>query len=178
MENPAEETCCHPNQNFKIFWTIATCLSFVNSIIGTPAREVKSGRDFRPGRVAKPRQWGRSSVDYARVDGEPLRALFEKITGQPARIYGPSIVGHGSDRYTYESGRTGEAPLAAFAIRGRELVVYLSCEGEKQQSLLRQVGRHKMGKCCLYFKQLADLDPSVLEKLVVGSITETRRRYG
>ena len=49
MENPAEETCCHPNQNFKIFWTIATCLSFVNSIIGTPAREVKSGRDFRPG---------------------------------------------------------------------------------------------------------------------------------
>ena len=123
MENPAEETCCHPNQNFKIFWTIATCLSFVNSIIGTPAREVKSGRDFRPGRVAKPRQWGRSSVDCARMDGEALRALLEKVTGQPARIYGPSIVGHGSERYTYESGRTGEALLAAFAIRGRELVV-------------------------------------------------------
>ena len=66
----------------------------------------------------------------------------------------------------------------SIAIRGRELVVYLSCEGEKQHSLLRQVGRHKMGKCCLYFKRLADLAPSVLEKLVVGSIAETRRRYG
>ena len=113
-----------------------------------------------------------------RVDGQALMALFERVTGQPPRMYGPSIVGHGSYRYTYESGRTGEAPLAAFAIRGRELVVYLSCEGEKQQSLLRQVGRHKMGKCCLYFKRLADLDLSVLEKLVVGSIKETRRRYG
>ena len=113
-----------------------------------------------------------------RVDCEALMALFERVTGQPPRMYGPSIVGCGSYRYTYESGRTGEAPLAAFAIRGRELVVFLSCEGEKQQSLLRQVGRHKMGKCCLYFKRLADLDPSVLEKLVVGSIKETRRRYG
>ena len=93
-------------------------------------------------------------------------------------MYGPSIVGHDSYRYTYESGRTGEVPLAAFAIRGRKLVVYLSCEGEQQQSLLRQVGRHKMGKCCLYFKRLADLDLSVFEKLVVGSIAETRRRYG
>jgi hypothetical protein len=35
-----------------------------------------------------------------------------------------------------------------------------------------------MGKVCLYFKQLADLDESVLEKLVVGSIAEVRRRYG
>ena len=113
-----------------------------------------------------------------RADCAALMALFERVTGQPPRMYGPSIVGFGSYRYTYESGRTGEAPLAAFAIRGRELVVYLSCEGAPQQSLLRQLGRHKMGKCCLYFKRLADLDPAVLEKLVVGSIAETRRRYG
>jgi hypothetical protein len=113
-----------------------------------------------------------------RADGAALMALFQRVTGQPPRMYGPSIVGHGSYRYTYESGRTGEAPLAAFAIRGRELVVYLSCEGEPQQALLRQLGRHKMGKSCLYFKRLADLDPSVLEKLVVGSIAETRRCHG
>ena len=113
-----------------------------------------------------------------RADCAALMKLFQKVTGQPPRMYGPSIVGHGSYRYTYESGRIGEAPLAAFAIRGRELVVYLSCEGEPQQALLRQLGRHKMGKSCLYFKRLADLAPSVLEKLVVGSIAETRRRYG
>jgi hypothetical protein len=67
--------------------------------------------------------------------------------------------------------------LAAFAIRGRELVVYLMVEGEEQRSLLSKVGKHKMGKCCLYFKQLADLDRSTLEKLVVGSIAEARQRY-
>lgn len=67
--------------------------------------------------------------------------------------------------------------VAAFAIRGRELVVYLWPEGEKRTSLLAKLGKHKMTKSCLYFKQLADLDRSALEKLVVGSIAEVRRRY-
>jgi ATP phosphoribosyltransferase regulatory subunit HisZ len=87
-------------------------------------------------------------------------------------------VGYGSYRYTYETGRTGEAPLTGFAIRGRELVVYVGAEGPEQQALLARVGKHKRGKVCLYFKQLADLDESVLEKLVAGSITTLKRRYG
>ena len=107
-----------------------------------------------------------------------LMALFKKVTRQSPKMWGPSIVGYGSFRYTYESGRTGESPLAGFAIRGRELVVYLSAEGDKQRSLLSKVGKHRMGKVCLYFKQLADLDRSTLEKLVVGSIAELRQRYG
>ena len=113
-----------------------------------------------------------------RADCRELMVLFEKITRQPPRMWGPSIVGHGSHRYTYESGRSGESPLAAFSIRGRELVVYVSVEGAKQKALLSKVGKHKMGKVCLYFKQLADLDRSALEKLVVGSIAEATRRHG
>ena len=57
-------------------------------------------------------------------------------------------------------------------------MVYLMAEGEKQRSLLSKLGKHRMGKSCLYFKQLADLDRSALEKLVVGSIADVRRRYG
>ena len=113
-----------------------------------------------------------------RTDCRELMALFKKVTRHSPRMWGPSIVGYGSYRYTYASGRTGEAPLAAFAIRGRELVVYLSVEGEEQQSLLSRLGKHRMGKVCLYFKQLADLDRSALEKLVVGSVASVRRRYG
>ena len=113
-----------------------------------------------------------------RADCRELMALFKKVTRRSPRMWGPSIVGYGSYTYTYESGRTGEAPLAGFAIRGRELVVYLSCEGEEQRSVLSKLGKHKMGKSCLYFKQLADLDKSALEKLVVGSIAEVRQRYG
>jgi hypothetical protein len=112
------------------------------------------------------------------ADCRTLITLFERVTGEPPRMWGPSIVGHGSYRYTYESGRTGEAPLAGFAIRGRELVVYLECEGEAQQALLDRLGKHRMTKSCLYFKQLADLDASVLEQLVVNAINAVRRRYG
>lgn len=112
------------------------------------------------------------------TDCRELMVLFKKITRASPRMWGPSIVGYGSYRYTYESGRTGESPLAAFAIRGRELVVYLVPEGKEQRSLLSELGKHKMSKACLYFKQLADLDRSTLEKLVVGSIAEARRRYG
>jgi hypothetical protein len=61
-------------------------------------------------------------------------------------MWGPSIVGYGVYRYTYESGRTGEAPVAGFAIRGRELVVYVSAESDEQKSLLSQLGKHRMGK--------------------------------
>ena len=113
-----------------------------------------------------------------RADCRELMALFKKLTGQPPRMWGPSIVGYGSYRYTYESGRTGEAPLAGFAIRGRDLVVYLMPEGEEQESLLSRLGKHRMGKSCLYFRQLADLDRSALERLVAGSIADVRRRYG
>jgi len=107
-----------------------------------------------------------------------LMALLAQLTGQPAKMWGPSIVGYGSYQYTYDSGRSGEAPLTGFAIRGRELVLYLSVDSEEQQALLARLGKHKMGKSCLYFKQLADLDRSVLEQLISGSITELRQRYG
>src|SRR6476620_4918980 len=113
-----------------------------------------------------------------RAECRELMVLFKKVTRHSPRMWGPSIVGYGSYRYTYESGRTGEAPLAGFAIRGRELVVYLVPEGEEQRSLLSKLGKHKMGKSCLYFKRLADLDTSTLEKLVVNSIADVRRRYG
>ncbi len=115
--------------------------------------------------------------DHQAADCRALIALFGKLTGQPPKMWGPSIVGYGSYRYAYESGRTGEAPLAGFAIRGRELVVYLDCE-EGDRPLLAQLGKHKMGKSCLYFRQLADLDVSVLERLVADSIAATRRRHG
>lgn len=112
-----------------------------------------------------------------RTDCHELMVLFKKVTRHSPRMWGPSIIGYGSYKYTYESGRTGEAPLAGFAIRGRELVVYLVVEQEEQRSLLAKVGKHKMTKGCLYFKQLADLDKSVLEKLVISSVAEVKRRY-
>ncbi len=115
--------------------------------------------------------------DQQRTDCRELMALLEMITQQSPRMWGPSIVGYGSYRYTYESGHTGEAPLTGFAIRGRELVVYLVAESNRQKSLLSKLGKHKVTKSCLYFKQLADLDKSVLKQLVTSSVADVRRRY-
>ena len=68
--------------------------------------------------------------------------------------------------------------MTGFAIRGREIVIYLCLEGEAQSLLLSKLGKHKIGKVCLYFKRLSDLDYSVLEKLVTNSVAELKRRYG
>ena len=111
-----------------------------------------------------------------RADCRELMAMFKRITRHAPRMWGPSIVGYGSYRYATEGGRTGEMPLAAFAIRGRDLVVYVDAEPQRQRSLLAKVGKHKLGKVCLYFRRLADLDKAVLEKIVVGSMPDATGR--
>jgi hypothetical protein len=112
-----------------------------------------------------------------RTDCEQLMAMLERVTRQKPKMWGPSIVGYGRYRYVYDSGRTGEMPLVGFAIRGRDLVVYLDCEEQEQQLLLSRLGRHKMGKSCLYLRRLSDIDKGVLEQLVVGSVDRVNRRY-
>jgi Domain of unknown function (DU1801) len=113
-----------------------------------------------------------------KADCKVLMAIFRKLTGHRPKMWGPSIVGFGPYRYIYESGRTGEMALAGFAIRGPHLVVYLLGDSAEQKALLARLGRHRMGKSCLYFRRLADLDRSVLEQLIAGSIAETRGKYG
>ena len=105
-------------------------------------------------------------------DCRRLMAMFDRLTGEPPRMWGPSIVGYGSHRYEYGSGHGGEAPIAAFAIRGADLVVYVIVEEARLRELLSRLGKHKMGKSCLYFRRLDDLDPAVLEELVRTSIAE------
>ena len=111
------------------------------------------------------------------ADSKALMALLKKVTKHSPKMWGPSIVGYGSYSYKYESGRTGESCLTGFAVRGKELVVYLVAESQEQQALLAKLGKHKMGKACLYFKRLADLDTRVLETLVSESVAETKRRH-
>ena len=113
-----------------------------------------------------------------RADCGALMTLLARVTGEGPRMWGPSIVGFGAYRYTYESGRTGEAPRVGFAIRGRDLVLYVLAEGDDQRALRARLGTHTMGKACLYFRRLSDLDGAVLEQLVTNSVAEVERRHG
>ena len=110
-------------------------------------------------------------------DCKTLMAICRRVTKQPPKMWGPSIVGYGSYRYRYESGHSGEAAVVGFAVRGRELVVYICPESPEQARLLARLGKHRMGKCCLYIKRLADLDLEVLEAILAASVADVRRRY-
>lgn len=115
--------------------------------------------------------------DEQRNDAKTLVALMRKVTKQEPRMWGPSIVGFGSYHYKYASGHEGDSPLAGFAARGRELVVYIEADFEGRDALLSKLGKHKTGKVCVYIRRLANVDLKILEKLVARSVAETKIRY-
>jgi hypothetical protein len=111
------------------------------------------------------------------ADCRTLMALLGRITAEAPTMWGPSIVGYGRYAYRYASGRSGESCATGFAIRGRELVVYLGAGSASQAGLLGRLGKHRFGKSCLYIKRLADIEMAVLEALIVDSIAELRRLH-
>lgn len=111
------------------------------------------------------------------ADARAVRALLERVSGRPATMWGPSIVGFGAYRYRYESGREGEAPRVGFSPRSSALVVYVMDGFPGHAELLARLGRHTTGRSCLYIKKLADVDMGVLEELVTASLAAMRDRY-
>lgn len=102
-----------------------------------------------------------------RADGHALRTLVESVTGAPATMWGPSIVGFGATTYTNTTG-TNEWFIVGFSPRKQALTIYGIHDGyaETPDPLLDALGPHSTGKGCLYLKKLADADPAVLEQLV------------
>lgn len=95
-------------------------------------------------------------------DARALAALMAHVSGQPATMWGPSIVGFGTHHYRYESGREGDICRIGFAPRKAELVLY----GIPFTDALERLGKHLTGKGCLYVKRLSDVDVSVLEEMI------------
>jgi hypothetical protein len=112
-----------------------------------------------------------------RRDCEAIAAMMEQVTGSPPVMWGPGIVGFGSYHYVYESGREGDAMLTGFAARKGDISIYLDCDAPALQAFRDTLGRHKMGKACLYLRRLADIDAAVLERMVAASVAATRARY-
>jgi hypothetical protein len=107
-----------------------------------------------------------------RADAHKVRALMERLAGEPAAMWGPSIVGFGSYHYKYESGREGDWCRIGFSPRARELVLY-GLGVSRRPALMARLGKHRTGKGCLYIKRLADVDEAVLEQLVTEALAET-----
>jgi uncharacterized protein DUF1801 len=131
----------------------------------------------KPTKVSVARHIAAFANEEQRKDARTLVALMRRVTNQAPRMWGPSIVGFGSYHYKYTSGREGDAALAGFAARGRELVVYIAPDFEGRDLMLAKLGKHKTGKVCLYIRRLANVDLKVLERLVARSVADTKHRY-
>lgn len=101
-----------------------------------------------------------------REDARTLRALLERATGQPARMWGTSIVGFGRYHYRYASGREGDAPAAGFSPRKANLSVYFMLGFDAFADDLARLGPHTTSVSCLHLKRLDAVDLDVLEELV------------
>ncbi|MEO8140563.1 MAG: DUF1801 domain-containing protein, partial [Gemmatimonadota bacterium] len=109
-----------------------------------------------------------------RRDARAVAAMMGAATGARAVMWGTSIVGYGRHAITGSAGRAAEWPIIAFAPRGTGLVLYLNCGGPRDP-LLRQLGKHKMGKCCLYIRRLTDVHLPILRRLIAASVRSTAR---
>ncbi|MCG2585941.1 DUF1801 domain-containing protein [Massilia sp. TS11] len=112
-----------------------------------------------------------------RADCQALTKLMSKATGEPATMWGTSIVGFGSYHYRYESGREGDSCLVGFASRKGDISLYVSAVFPEREALLAKLGKHKTAKACVYLKRLADVDLKVLEQIVKAAAKDTKARH-
>jgi len=111
-----------------------------------------------------------------RADCRTLIELMSDATGSEPCMWGSSIVGFGSYHYRYASGHEGDAALIGFASRKSDLTLYITPGFERYQPLLARLGKHRVAKCCLYLKRLADVDLEVLSELIERSVQEISAR--
>jgi hypothetical protein len=114
-----------------------------------------------------------------RKDCKAIAAMMKRVTGSAGKMWGTAIVGFGSYHYRYASGHEGDSCMVGFANRKGEITLYLLgvMLDPKAKAMLKDLGKHKTGKGCLYLKRLADVDAGVLEKLVALSVADTKKRY-
>lgn len=108
--------------------------------------------------------------EIKRADAKALIKMMQAATAEKPKLWGPSIVGFGSLHYVYESGREGDMPLVAFSPRKPALVLYVGAGDPVYKPLLAKLGKHSIGKGCLYIKKLADVDVKVLETLIAKRV--------
>jgi hypothetical protein len=120
-----------------------------------------------------------ASVEHPvrRSDAEALLDMMTRVTGYPAKMRGPSIIGFGRYRYRYDSGREGDFLLTGFSPRKANLVVYILPGYDDISEQLGRLGKHRTGKSCLYINKLADVDLEVLEEIVTDAVERMRDDY-
>ena len=106
--------------------------------------------------------------EQVRKDCAVISKLMSEATGEPPKMWGPSIIGFGTYHYKYASGREGDMPIIGFSPRKQNLTLYVGFE--EQADLLKKLGKHTTSKSCLYIKRLSDVDLPTLKKIIKVSV--------
>lgn len=112
-----------------------------------------------------------------REDSKVILKMMEEITGKPAKMWGPSIIGFDNYHYKYGSGREGDFLITGFSPRKTTLTLYLMAGFHRYEDLMSRLGKYKTGKSCLYVKVLSDIDMEVLRELISESVAHIRTLY-
>jgi len=112
-----------------------------------------------------------------RKDGKALAKLFKMVLNTKPKMWGNSIVGYGEYTYKLASGKEGLMLVAGFSMRKSGPVVYNMPDSKSAVDLMQRLGKHKLGKSCLYIKNLDDVDLDVLSELIMLGVVDTKRKH-
>ena len=121
------------------------------------------------------------SDEARRADCTRLHAMMSEISGFPAKMWGAklssAIAGYGEYHYKYDSGREGDAPRLGFSSRAQNISIYIMPGYDELGDELSRLGKHKVGKSCLYIKRLSDVDEAALRDIMTKSFAIMAERY-
>lgn len=113
--------------------------------------------------------------EIKRKDSFEILGMIEKAIGLQPKMWGTSIIGFGSYHYKYESGHEGDACIIGFSPRKQNITLYVGVSNNKVAELLKNLGKHKTGKGCLYINKLSDVNADVLKKIIKVSYDEAKK---
>ena len=102
---------------------------------------------------------------------------MKDITGLQPKMWGPTIIGFGEYHYKYDSGREGNSFRTGFSPRAQNLTIYIMPGFQDLSEELARLGKHKLGKCCLYIKKLSDIDQKVLREIIEKGLVILEKKY-
>ncbi|NND63568.1 MAG: DUF1801 domain-containing protein [Flavobacteriaceae bacterium] len=108
--------------------------------------------------------------EQKKADSLKLIELLRDWSGFDPKMWGPTIIGFGSYHYQYASGHEGDAPMLGFSPRKAQFSLYVYSKTKKSDQLLKELGKFKMGKACIYVKRLSDINIEALKGLCDESI--------
>ena len=112
-----------------------------------------------------------------RADARKIASMMRRATGARAKLWGASIVGYGSYKYTNSKGEDFEWMLTGYSPRKQALSIYIMPGFANFKRLMSKLGKYKTGKSCLYIRRLSDVDEKVLEQLIGRSVQHMRKKY-